>query len=484
LKKTTNYLTILFLFINLTITAEQSKATTLKTITKNKIQYISLKKFAEKHNLIISYYDSKEKLELQYKKNKLYFSPLSSFCKVNNKVYHLTYPTMQINNEIYISAKSFFKILNKTNIPIQLQTIKDEEIILVTDLYNINSFKINNKKNGTSIIINTTKKFQSKNISTSITAEGWLNVTILNSKIDSLGIQTSKLTNPIIRAHTIQSTQSSQISFLINKKPDDITLSTTENTIELLINIAHNQNVKKIEETRKKWKINTIVLDAGHGGKDPGAIGINKLQEKTVSLDIARHLTKLLERNLEIKIINTRTEDVFIPLWKRTKIANNSNGDIFISIHANSTTKSSKIKGYETFLLRVGKTTEAIEVAKRENSVISLEEKTNRYTNLTDENLILATIEQNSNMKFSEDLAETIQNKLSEKIKSKNRGVKQAGFHVLVGAAMPNVLVEVGFLSNKEEANLLGKQTYRREIAKGLYEAIVAFKNKYEKKYN
>ena len=90
---------------------------------------------------IYVYYDAKEKLELQYKGSKLYFSPLSSFCKINNKVYHLTYPTIQINNEIYISTNSFFKILNKTNIPIQIQKTKDEEIILITDSYNINSFR-------------------------------------------------------------------------------------------------------------------------------------------------------------------------------------------------------------------------------------------------------------------------------------------------------------------------------------------------------
>ena len=207
------------------------------------------------------------------------------------------------------------------------------------------------------------------------------------------------------------------------------------------------------------------------------------MQEKEVTLDIAKQLTRMLERNPKFKVVNTREEDVFIPLWKRTQIANDVNGDMFISIHANSTAKSSAVNGFETFLLRIGKSKEAVEVAKRENSVILLEEKKDKYKKLTDEELILATITQNTDMKASEDLASIIQNNLAKKLtKSRNRGVKQAGFHVLVGASMPNVLIEVGFLSNKNEANLLGRATYRREIAKAIYEAIADYKKEYESK--
>ena len=189
----------------------------------------------------------------------------------------------------------------------------------------------------------------------------------------------------------------------------------------------------------------------------------------------------MLEKNTTLKIINTRDEDVFVPLWQRTQIANNEEGDVFISIHANSTDKSKSIKGFETFLLRVGKTEEAIEVAKRENSVIALEQNQDKYTNLTNEKLILATKAQNSDMKASEKFASIIQNNLAKKITtSRNRGVKQAGFHVLVGASMPNVLVEVGFLSNENEARNLNKHQYRKKIATALYDSIIAYKSNYE----
>mgnify|MGYP003732413231 CR=1 FL=1 len=463
------------------ITTPTNNIITLDTIEEKSIKYISLLDFCKANDLKYSYYESKEKFEITYKNNKLYFSPLSSYMKINSKSYHMLYPTLFKNNVIFVPVITFYKILEKEKLPTQLLNAGDKHIKALTNIYNINDITINNKKNGISIILNTSEHFPQKNIATSISREGWLNITIINGSVDSLGIKKSQLSYPIIKSHTIQSNQSAQISFLCKNKVDDISIISNKRNIEILLSTQQNSNSKKIQEIRKKWIIDTIVIDAGHGGKDPGAIGINKLQEKTVALDIARQLGKMLERNLNVKVVYTRDKDVFIPLWKRTQIANNSGGDIFISIHANSTSKSSKIKGFETFLLRVGKTDDAIDVAKRENSVIALEDNSYQYANLSDAKLIVATMAQNSAMKASEDLADIIQQQMSKKIQSKDRGVKQAGFQVLVGASMPNVLVEVGFLSNPSEASQLGKAKHRREIAKALYNAIEEFRLKYEK---
>ena len=123
----------------------------------------------------------------------------------------------------------------------------------------------------------------------------------------------------------------------------------------------------------EKWIIDTVVIDPGHGGKDPGAIGVNKIKEKDIALDISKQLGKMIERNLGLKVVYTRDEDVFIPLWKRTQIANNADGDIFISIHANAA--QPQARGFETFLLRIGKTQDAIEVAKEKMKLLSLRKK-------------------------------------------------------------------------------------------------------------
>jgi len=452
----------------------------LETTNKNGIQYFCLHDFIYKNNLKSTYYESKEKLEIIYEGNKLYFSPHSSFCKINDQIFHLTYPNLLINNKIYIAVLPFQRILEASNLSIEILKINNNNIEIKTQIYDINDFYIEKKANGLKISIHTTKEFSEKNIATSINSSGWLNVTILNSKIDSIGCKNSKITYPIAKVNTIQSSNSAQISFLLRKKVDDIITVSSANGIDILLTINQAEYASKIKEIRKKWLIDTIIIDAGHGGKDPGAIGVNHLQEKTVTLDIARMLGKMIERTSNLNVVYTRQEDVFIPLWKRTQIANDMDGDLFISLHANAASHN-HIKGFETYLLRVGKNKEAIEVAKRENSVIELETKDHQYMNLNDEKLIIATMAQNSDQKASEFLADLVQTNLDQQITSRNRGIKQAGFHVLVGAAMPNVLIEVGFLSNKEEAKALGTSQYRRKIAKAIYEAILDFKDHYEK---
>ena len=213
-----------------------------------------------------------------------------------------------------------------------------------------------------------------------------------------------------------------------------------------------------------------------HGGGDPGALGPRGTKEKDIALDIAKRVGLLLEKNTKLKVVYTRQEDVFIPLWKRTKIANESNGKVFLSIHLNGSPNQS-VYGFETYLLRPGKTEDAIEVASRENEVIKFEEKTeNRYKDLTGEGLIMATMAQSIFMKESEELAAMIQEEMAKKIKSKNRGVKQAGFHVLIGASMPNILVEAGYLTNRNEEKNLRNAKYRQSIASCIYKAIVKFR--------
>tara|TARA_X000001036_G_scaffold425723_1_gene452246 strand:- start:60 stop:1247 length:1188 start_codon:yes stop_codon:yes gene_type:complete len=395
----------------------------------------------------------------------------------------MTYSTILKNNKIYVPIKPLYKILQKEKIPTELLSIQKNIATAMIKKYNLQKFNISKKKNGVAINIITAKQFDSKNIALSVNSEGWVNVTVLGAHIDSLGMHQSTLTDPIKRVYTIQSEESAQISFLCKQAVDDFTVEVNKKNIKINLRTEHTASAAKIEKIREKRIIDTIVIDAGHGGKDPGAIGVNKLQEKTVVLDIAKNLGALIERNLGVKVVYTRKEDLFVPLWKRTQTANQAGGDLFLSIHANATKPHSKTRGFETYLLRVGKTDKAIEITKRENGVIALEKTDYKYQNLDDAQYIVASMSQNADMKNSEKLADLIQQKMAGRLKqSKDRGVKQAGFHVLVGASMPNVLIEVGFLSNKNEANLLGKATYRREIAKAIYEAIADYKKEYESK--
>ena len=172
-------------------------------------------------------------------------------------------------------------------------------------------------------------------------------------------------------------------------------------------------NSKRIKDAKDRWRLDTIVLDAGHGGKDPGAIGKYGTMEKDVVLDITKRIGRMLEKKTGIKVVYTRTEDIFIPLWKRTQIANESGGKLFMSIHVNASTNR-KIKGFETFLHSWDKTGTAIDVAARENAVIKFEEKKVNYEKLSMERKITATMASSMFLKESEVLAASIQEELDK----------------------------------------------------------------------
>ena len=193
------------------------------------------------------------------------------------------------------------------------------------------------------------------------------------------------------------------------------------------------------------------------------------IKEKHIVLDIAKELGDLInEKMSNMEVIYTREDDTFLGLKNRTSIANKNNGHIFISIHANSSSAKSA-RGYEIYLLQPNSVNEAIDVAIRENASIAFEEDKTQYN----ENQMIATLAQNTFLKESEKLAVFIQEALKKELpKTRNRGIKQAGFHVLVGASMPNLLIEVGFLTNKSEAQLLNKAYYREQIAKAIFQGI------------
>ena len=225
---------------------------------------------------------------------------------------------------------------------------------------------------------------------------------------------------------------------------------------------------------KNKWKFNTIIIDPGHGGKDPGAIGYRGTREKDIALDVAKRLEKKISKNMNVKTILTRDEDIFLKLGERTRFANENNGDLFISIHANAA-EDRRASGFETFLIGPNRNAAAVRVAARENAVLELEGESTQK--LTDEALITATIAQAGFASFSEQFAALVQEEMGKRIQSKNRGVKQAGFYVLMGASMPNVLIELGFISNPTEEKKLKSPKYRDTLATSIYRAI----EKYQK---
>jgi N-acetylmuramoyl-L-alanine amidase len=228
----------------------------------------------------------------------------------------------------------------------------------------------------------------------------------------------------------------------------------------------------------------TIVIDAGHGGKDPGALG-SIVREKDLVLDVALRFGKLIDNNYpEVNVIYTRSSDVFIPLEKRASIANKSKANLFVSIHADWAENKS-VRGASTFTLGQNRTRENFEIAKRENSVILLEDdyKT-RYEGFdpnSAESYIMFEFMQDNYMNQSIKFASTLQERFVQSGRV-DRGVRQDVFLVLRNTSMPSVLVELGFLTNKEEELFLKSDAGRDQMARTMLKAFSDFREDYERK--
>ncbi|MBR6691421.1 MAG: N-acetylmuramoyl-L-alanine amidase [Bacteroidaceae bacterium] len=231
------------------------------------------------------------------------------------------------------------------------------------------------------------------------------------------------------------------------------------------------------QKNRKKQF--TVVIDPGHGGIDPGALG-KRAKEKDVNMSVSKLLADMIKKKYPgIKVIFTRTTDVKIPLAKRADIANNANADLFISIHSNAS-KNRKANGCETFTLGAGSSAEAKAAAMYENEVILQEENHEELYNFdprSTESYIMFELIRGHDMELSVGLAEMVQKGMVKHSKLKNRGVSSAGFLVLHRTVMPSILVELGFITNGSDENVIASKEGQKKLAKGIFEG---FCNYYE----
>lgn len=229
----------------------------------------------------------------------------------------------------------------------------------------------------------------------------------------------------------------------------------------------------------------TLVIDPGHGGHDAGALGaISK--EKNINLAVALRFGKYVEQNLpEVRVIYTRKTDVFIPLNERANIANRANADLFISVHTNALPAGKVARGFETYTLGMHRAKDNLDVAMRENSVISMEKDyQQRYQGFdprSSESYIIFEFIQGKNMERSVELARMIQRGVCDGANRPDKGVHQAGFLVLRETSMPGCLIELGFITTPDEERLLNNDSRVDDIARGIYEAFAKYKNKYDK---
>lgn len=225
-----------------------------------------------------------------------------------------------------------------------------------------------------------------------------------------------------------------------------------------------------------------VVLDPGHGGKDFGAVRGNYVEKKIV-LDVALKVGELLKKDKGINVVYTRNSDVFVEVRERSVIANKEKADVFVSIHANAVKNAPAASGTETYVMGLSKNESNLDVAKRENAVITLEDNYATsyagYDPSKPESLIGLTLVQEQFVSQSIELASKVQTRFTNDADRKNRGVKQGPFWVLHGAFMPSILIELGFLSNSEEGAYLNTEEGRDEMARSIANAIIDYKKQY-----
>jgi len=461
--------------------------------------YFSVKDFADVLGVNYYYNDESKKIEVKFDKFFVKASARNPFLILNEKdsdrqlTIQLPTSTYLINNKVYVPLKYSLKIFETAygkelsfEPPNKIVIGKIKEDILIPTIetpsaFNITGIVLDEKANGTLITVKSNKRIPSY---LSAFKNNVLTLTFRKVSVDVEKLNYSG-TDGVVKKIAAKNIGADAVIYItVGKEYSTNEVMNIEKSNDIQITI-HNKLFKDNNSSNKlkeKWEFDVIVIDAGHGGKDAGAIGVNGVKEKDINLAIALKLGKLIQENMkDVKVVYTRKTDVFIDLYKRGKIANENNGKLFISIHCNSTPKKpSDANGFEVYLLRPGRTKEAISIAEFENSVIQYEENPNRYEKLTDENFILVSMAHSSYMKYSERFAEDLHKEFIKHPSLSSRGVKQAGFYVLVGASMPSVLIESGFLSNTNDAKHLSSSSGQQKFAEYVFNGIKKYRESYE----
>ena len=230
----------------------------------------------------------------------------------------------------------------------------------------------------------------------------------------------------------------------------------------------------------------TLVIDAGHGGHDAGARGAISM-EKNINLSVALQFGRYVEKYMpEVRVIYTRKTDKFVSLIERANIANRANADLFISVHTNALPAGKIARGFETYTLGMHRAKDNLDVAMRENSVISMEKDYKQtyqgFDPKSSESYIIFEFIQGKNMERSVELARMIQRKVCDNANRPDKGVHQAGFLVLRETSMPSCLIELGFITTPDEERILNNSDRVNEIAKSIYDGFAQYRNKYDKR--
>jgi N-acetylmuramoyl-L-alanine amidase len=309
---------------------EPEKKHLVESIFLGRATYISAKDLGEALTSRIYENVDRGKMVIYFGGHRIKISANCGFVLVDDKAYQMPTHPIQVDEDIYLPMRMFLDIFNRHAAPgVAYDELRNVIVVEILS-HNVTGIKIEEKSNGTVIRIQTTRQFDEGKMTAWAAQNGWFYLTVVGGVGDSVSIQNTQPMGIVLEAQMDQTGRTVQLAFRLrsNIESHDIHQNTAPNEIVLTLRSPLILSEEKMRRSRDYWYIDTIVLDAGHGGKDGGTTGKYGLQEKFVTLDITKRLGRLLEKHTNVKIIYTRDEDVFIPLWKRTKSANESNGKI------------------------------------------------------------------------------------------------------------------------------------------------------------
>jgi N-acetylmuramoyl-L-alanine amidase len=409
------------------------------------------------------------------------YSLYSAFIKSGDDVYNIYMPVIFDDGGFLFPMKYLAPVLNKIS---SLEfSWSDPKLVVSKSRFNVTGMDAVQKMNGLLVEIYIKENLKYDAIRTD---DNWLVVTVNGGKVDSLAFQKHLPVKAVYGVKTYQFGNSCQVSLRLRPRGFSFISKTKEDPLRIQFLVrgeGFSDSTGLSDELAKDAfsnnTIDVIVVDPGHGGEDFGAMGPSGTKEKDIVLKIARHLNRLLKEDGRFKPIMTRQDDVFVPLSQRTALANSVGGDLFISIHANAAANK-KASGIIAFFLADAKNDEARATASLENSSIRFENLQDQEHYHTDLDFTLRDMVQSEFLRESADLAEVVHRMMSKTTGLRTRGVDQAGFFVLDKAYMPAILLETGFISNKDDEKRLRSDDFQRETAQAIFDAIVAFKEKYE----
>jgi len=507
-------LILLVLWLNHSLPAEQliissptmQPGVHIKVIEMDNCTYFSVIDLARVLGLRTYWSQETGKIVLFFSGKTVKVSVHSSFLMFDARMVQMTHGAILTNqDDILVPLHSFLGLLKQFILPDLQYHIadNDRQFAIVESIASpsgtpgvsgtmaqigpaeITNIQFEERGNGLTMKILAGAVFRDSDLSSFFRGEDWFYLTIMGATCDSATLSRLNPAKSVAAIEAIPLGNSVQIALKLKQKYERASAHYDERLGKILVSLnlpLNSATLKKIAEVKNTWIMDTIVLDAGHGGKDSGAPGHwGYKHEKDIVLDITLRLGKLLEQRRDIKVVYTRKTDEFIPLWKRTRIANDAAGKLFVSLHVNALPKSRAggAEGIELYLQNpTMRSQESIEVARLENEVIQMEtgEDKARYKDYDNPSHILANLVFNTYLHDSEKFAEILARQISSNVPQKNRGVKQANLFVLVGASMPNLLCEFGYNDNKADAKKLNDPAHRQKIALALYKSIIEFK--------